>query len=356
MAKPIQVRGVRIAVAAVITILSSTFLSGRSFAQDAQTPDSEVQKAFEGVEAAKAMEAAADSAGKVAEAPALEAPSKAADTSSVSIQTSDTIKPAPEDEFNPGDTTGKTIRPDTTQMPRLDSLPADTGTEDAQMDTSKTAASRTDTAKTVTTQSSDTTTQTSEVGKAEQQPAKQVDPKAPYKDIQFAAGEKPRVIMETSMGKIVLELWPDVAPKSCQSFVYLVGTGFYDSLTVHRVVPGFLIQAGDPGGTGTGGPGYSVPSEFSTKLLHEDGTLAMARRVDPQLKTGSVERPEYLNSAGSQFFICLDRTESLDGKYTVFGKVVEGLDVVHRIAQTPAQRERPVAPVLLTKVSLESQI
>ncbi|HUU46288.1 MAG TPA: peptidylprolyl isomerase [Acidobacteriota bacterium] len=166
-----------------------------------------------------------------------------------------------------------------------------------------------------------------------------VDPTAPYKSVTFAEGEKPRIIMETTMGRIVVELWPDVAPKHCQSIVYLTNKGYFDSLTFHRVVPGFVIQGGDPNGNGTGGPGYNVPAEFNA-TLHEDGILSMARSADP-------------NSAGSQFFICLGRLASLDGNYTVFGKVVEGLDVVHKIEKTPATRERPNTPVIMTKVTVE---
>lgn len=174
----------------------------------------------------------------------------------------------------------------------------------------------------------------------ETKPEEPVDPAAPYKNVKFAAGEKPRVVMETSMGNMVLELWPDVAPKHCQSFVYLVNKGFYDSVMFHRVVPGFVIQGGDPQGTGMGGPGYTLPAEFSTTLKHEEGILSMARTSDP-------------NSAGSQFFICLANTPHLDGKYTIFGKVVDGLDVIHKIEKTPAQRERPVTPVYMTKVYMQ---
>ncbi len=173
----------------------------------------------------------------------------------------------------------------------------------------------------------------------ETKPEEPVDPAAPYKSVTFTAGEKPRVKMETSMGNIVIELWPDVAPNHVKSFVYLINKGFYDSLTFHRVVPGFVIQGGDPEGTGMGGPGYQVPAEFSTTLKHEEGTLSMARSSDP-------------NSGGSQFFLCLANTPHLDGKYTIFGKIVEGLDVIHKVEKTPAQRERPVTPVYMTKVTV----
>jgi peptidyl-prolyl cis-trans isomerase B (cyclophilin B) len=165
------------------------------------------------------------------------------------------------------------------------------------------------------------------------------DPTAPYKNVKFDEGEKPVVVMETSMGTITIELWPDVAPKHCQSFVHLINKGFYDSLLFHRIVPGFVIQGGDPLGNGTGGPGYNVPAEFSNKP-HEDGILSMARSQSP-------------NSAGSQFFICLGRLTSLDNKYTVFGKVTDGLDVAHKIEKVPTQRERPTEPVKMTKVYLK---
>jgi peptidyl-prolyl cis-trans isomerase B (cyclophilin B) len=176
-------------------------------------------------------------------------------------------------------------------------------------------------------------------------PEAAVDPAAPYKGVTFAKGEKPRVVMETSMGKLVLELWPDVAPKHCQSFVYLVNKHFYDSVLFHRIIPGFVIQGGDPQGTGMGGPGYTVPAEFSDTLKHDLGILSMARTPDP-------------NSAGSQFFICLsrERTKNLDKQYSIFGKVVEGLDVVEALGkvQTGAG-DRPTTPVMMTKVYMEKK-
>lgn len=174
------------------------------------------------------------------------------------------------------------------------------------------------------------------------QAAEPEDPKAPYKNIKFAEGEKPVVVMETSMGTITIELWPDVAKKHCQSFVYLINKGFYDSLTFHRIVPGFVIQGGDPLGNGTGGPGYNVPAEFSNKP-HEDGILSMARSNDP-------------NSAGSQFFICLGRLTKLDNNYTVFGKVTDGLDVVHKIEKVETKGERPTTPVYMTKVYMKDKM
>ena len=172
-----------------------------------------------------------------------------------------------------------------------------------------------------------------------------VDPAAPYKHVTFAKGEKPRVVMETTMGKMVIELWPDVAPKHCQSFVHLVGKHFYDSLSFHRIIAQFVIQGGDPQGTGMGGPGYSVPAEFSDTLKHDVGILSMARSSDP-------------NSAGSQFFICLarERTAALDKKYSIFGKVIEGLDIVDAIGKVKTSPgDKPVTPVLMTKVYMEKK-
>jgi cyclophilin family peptidyl-prolyl cis-trans isomerase len=128
----------------------------------------------------------------------------------------------------------------------------------------------------------------------------------------------------TPKGDIVVEMWPDIAPKHVNSLVFLAREGFYDGLTFHRVDAGFVIQGGDPNGDGTGGPGYSVPAEFnaSNPVPHRKGTLAMARSQDP-------------NSAGSQFYIVLEdgpSATSLDGEYTNFGHVVEGMSVVEQIA------------------------
>ena len=132
-------------------------------------------------------------------------------------------------------------------------------------------------------------------------------------------------------GKIVLEggsamsfeLYPDVAPKSVANFVKLAETGFYDGLTFHRIVPGFVIQGGDPLGNGTGGPGWHIPGEFAANgfkndLKHERGVISWARAQDP-------------NSAGSQFFIMVDDAPYLDGNYAAFGRLTDGIDVVDQI-------------------------
>ena len=122
---------------------------------------------------------------------------------------------------------------------------------------------------------------------------------------------------------MAFELYPDVAPKSVANFVKLAETGFYDGLTFHRIVPGFVIQGGDPLGNGTGGPGWHIPGEFAANgfkndLKHERGVISWARAQDP-------------NSAGSQFFIMVDDAPYLDGNYAAFGRLTDGIDVVDQI-------------------------
>lgn len=124
------------------------------------------------------------------------------------------------------------------------------------------------------------------------------------------------IVMEAG-GEIRVELFPEDAPKTVASFVALANKGFYDGLTFHRVVPGFVAQGGDPKGDGTGGPGYTLPAEFNARK-HVRGTVAMARSAAP-------------NSAGSQFYIAFAPAPHLDGQYTVFGQVVAGMEVVDRI-------------------------
>ncbi|MDD6315669.1 MAG: peptidylprolyl isomerase [Butyricicoccaceae bacterium] len=124
---------------------------------------------------------------------------------------------------------------------------------------------------------------------------------------------------------INLELYPDIAPITVENFVKLANQGFYNGVTFHRVVPGFVIQGGDPTGTGTGGPGWRIKGEFASNgvkndLKHTRGVLSMARTQDP-------------NSAGSQFFIMLDTHPHLDGEYAAFGKVTSGMEVVDKIVE-----------------------
>jgi len=138
-------------------------------------------------------------------------------------------------------------------------------------------------------------------------------PQAGDKDVP----EGNHIRIETEEGNITVELFSEDAPNTVANFKALAAKGFYDGLTFHRVIPGFVAQGGCPRGDGTGGPGYKVKAEFN-KRKHERGTLAMARSSDP-------------NSAGSQFYICYDAHPHLDRQYTVFGKVTEGMDVVDNI-------------------------
>jgi cyclophilin family peptidyl-prolyl cis-trans isomerase len=133
------------------------------------------------------------------------------------------------------------------------------------------------------------------------------------------AGEKksPRAVIEMDADKIMIEFYEQDAPETVANFVKLAKKGFYDGLSFHRVVPGFVVQGGDPKGDGSGGPGYTIKDELNSRK-HLTGTVAMARTPAP-------------NSAGSQFYICLGPQPALDGKYTVFGQVIDGMDIVMKI-------------------------
>ena len=142
------------------------------------------------------------------------------------------------------------------------------------------------------------------------------------KDVDFSKNAY-QVEFDTTMGKMLLDLYPDVAPGHSQNIIGLTKIGFYNGIIFHRVIADFVIQVGCPQGTGTGGPGYTIKAEFNNKL-HEAGVLSMARTDDP-------------NSAGSQFFVCLGRVPHLDNQYTVFGKTADkaSLDVVLKIGNLP---------------------
>ncbi|MBI4879731.1 MAG: peptidylprolyl isomerase [Planctomycetes bacterium] len=165
------------------------------------------------------------------------------------------------------------------------------------------------------------------------------------------------VNFDTSSGTIKARFWPDVAPATALHIVELVQGGYYDGLKFHRTIKGFMIQGGCPLGTGSGNPGYSIEAEFNERS-HVAGVLSMARAGDPYESQGQMPRPEFANSAGSQFFLCDDAAQFLDCKYTAFGEVVEGLDVVHAIAAAPAEAQpngeisKPVKPVIMKKVTL----
>ena len=146
----------------------------------------------------------------------------------------------------------------------------------------------------------------------------------------------PIVTIEMENGDIMkAELYPEVAPNTVNNFVSLVKKGFYDGVIFHRVISGFMIQGGDPNGTGMGGPGYSIKGEFAqngveNNLVHDAGVLSMARAMHP-------------DSAGSQFFIMHKNAPHLDGAYAAFGKVTEGMDVVNQIAETDTDySDRPL--------------
>ena len=156
------------------------------------------------------------------------------------------------------------------------------------------------------------------------------------------------VIIEMENGKkIKIELYPDIAPISCENFEKLVKQGFYDGLTFHRVIPGFMIQGGCPNGTGTGGPGWHIKGEFAANgvkndLKHTRGVLSMARSMMP-------------DSAGSQFFIMHKDAPHLDGQYAAFGKVTEGMDIVNAIAETDTDfSDKPLDPQIMETVTVET--
>ncbi len=161
--------------------------------------------------------------------------------------------------------------------------------------------------------------------------------------------QKEVAVLKTTDGEMVVEFWPEVAPKTVENFKKLAREGFYDGTAFHRIIRGFMIQGGDPttkdplkeSSYGTGGPGYKIPAEFNDRP-HLRGVLSMARSADP-------------NSAGSQFFVCLGTASSLDHQYTAFGKVIKGLDVLDKIGATPVTRS-PMgeASKPTTRVALES--
>lgn len=160
--------------------------------------------------------------------------------------------------------------------------------------------------------------------------------------------KNPIVTIEMENGDIIkAELYPDIAPNTVRNFLSLAGKGFYDGLIFHRVIRGFMIQGGDPDGNGTGGPGYSIKGEFArngvvNELKHTKGVLSMARAQHP-------------DSAGSQFFIMHQDTPQLDGDYAAFGKVIEGIENVDKIAEMPTDfMDRPLEDVVMKKVTAET--
>ena len=145
--------------------------------------------------------------------------------------------------------------------------------------------------------------------------------------------------IETTAGDIDVEFWPKDAPGHVNSFIFLAKEGYYDGVIFHRVIPGFMIQGGDPTGTGSGGPGYKLKQEFNARK-HVRGVLSAARTSDP-------------NSAGSQFFLMHADSPHLDNQYSVFGKVTSGLEVVDKIANAPrGANDRPKNPTTIRKITV----
>ncbi len=159
--------------------------------------------------------------------------------------------------------------------------------------------------------------------------------------------KNPIVTIEMENGDVIkAELYPEIAPNTVNNFISLIENKFYDGLIFHRVIKGFMLQGGCPDGTGMGGPGYAIRGEFASngfnnELKHEPGVLSMARSQMP-------------NSAGSQFFLMHENSPHLDGDYAAFGKVIEGMDVVNKIAETPTdRRDRPKNDKIMTSVTVE---
>lgn len=157
------------------------------------------------------------------------------------------------------------------------------------------------------------------------------------------------IVTITMENKAVIkaELYPEIAPNTVNNFISLIKRNFYDGVIFHRVIRGFMIQGGDPEGTGSGGPGYSIKGEFSQNgfkndLLHEPGVLSMARTMFP-------------DSAGSQFFIMHKTSPHLDGAYAAFGRVIEGMEAVNAIAETPTDyMDRPLEDQIMKTVTVET--
>lgn len=152
--------------------------------------------------------------------------------------------------------------------------------------------------------------------------------------------DNPVVVIESTLGKIAVELFPKEAPDTVANFVKLVDKGYYNGVLFHRVIPGFMVQTGDPTGTGRGGPGWTILDEFSPKLKHNKAGILSMANAGP-------------DTGGSQFFITLAATPHLDNRHAIFGQVIEGQDVVKKIGDSPRDgSDRPKTPVKMEKVQL----
>lgn len=193
-------------------------------------------------------------------------------------------------------------------------------------------------------------------GKAAEEEPAETTPDTPKEEpkeqaVDYSADVEENPVVTITMEndeQIVLELEPAVAPNSVANFISLIEDGYYDGLIFHRVIPGFMIQGGDSSGDGSGGPGYAIDGEFSSNgfendMKHERGVLSMARAQDP-------------NSAGSQFFIMVDDTASLDGEYAAFGKVTEGMETVDAIvANETDAMDKPIEEQKMKKVEVDTK-
>jgi peptidyl-prolyl cis-trans isomerase B (cyclophilin B) len=191
--------------------------------------------------------------------------------------------------------------------------------------------------------SGDSTTAAAGAGRCEQVEApkpKQVSLKAPKQTLN--QGEEATAVVETSCGSFEIALDTQRAPKTANSFAYLAEEGFYDDLTFHRIVPGFVIQGGDPLGTGTGGPGYTIVEKPPANLAYTKGTVAMAK--------SSAEPP---GASGSQFYVVTGADAGLPPEYALVGKISEGLDVVERIGKLGTPSEKPKQTVLIEAITIE---
>jgi len=196
-----------------------------------------------------------------------------------------------------------------------------------------------------------------EAAKVESAPkvTEKVGPSRVVKTEKGAGDKDPLVTIQMEDGSVIkIELYPEIAPNTVRNFVSLVQSGFYNGLIFHRVIPGFMIQGGDPEGTGRGGPGYTISGEFrnngfASSIKHERGIISMARGGnDP-------------NSAGSQFFIMVNSSSQLDGDYAAFGKVTEGMEIVDKIvsvetviSEGSGQKEKPKKEQKMKKVTVDT--
>lgn len=148
-------------------------------------------------------------------------------------------------------------------------------------------------------------------------------------------------LFKTSLGDFEVKLATDQAPKTCENFITLAKKGFYNGVIFHRVIDNFMIQGGDPTGIGTGGPGYTIKDEFSSKLTHDGAGILSMANAGP-------------NTGGSQFFITLRACPWLDGKHAVFGKVIQGMDVVYKIGKVPTDgSDKPLQPVTIQSITIK---